>query len=312
MIYLFLQTLTLLATIFAAKGTIKILLLWDFDKTTQTQYKLEHSSYLVMIVITFITVIKIAMLPFFAFLTDQLSFIIPGAMCAAGVLEEFAYNHFLLSLKLSIIFLGGLWLLLNSHDLLEKNYPYMRLKSALFLFVSLLIALEYGFELFYLFSLSTQEPVSCCTDIFGAVGVSQSLPFGLNIQTLLVLFYATFLLTLFSAFGKNGLLSFITNIFFLMIAYYSLVHFFGTYIYQQPTHRCPFCMLQPEYYYVGYLLWGSLFAGVFSAVAAFIMGLIKTKNVNKLFYANIFFQSLFALTCTYFVVSYYIINGVFL
>ena len=36
---------------------------------------------------------------------------------------------------------------------------------------------------------------------------------------------------------------------------------FSLYIYELPTHHCPFCLLKPEYHYVGYPLYLTLFGG---------------------------------------------------
>ena len=41
----------------------------------------------------------------------------------------------------------------------------------------------------------------------------------------------------------------------------SLVSFIGVYIYELPTHRCPFCVLQRDYGYVGYALYLALLGG---------------------------------------------------
>ena len=35
----------------------------------------------------------------------------------------------------------------------------------------------------------------------------------------------------------------------------------SVYYYELPTHHCPFCLLQAEYYYIGYPLYLALFAG---------------------------------------------------
>jgi len=311
-IYLFIQSIVLLATLFAMWGSWKIYRLWNFESSSAYQYTLEHKSYLVMIVIIFLSILKIALLPFFAFTIDNLSHIIPGAMCAAGVVEDFEWSNFLLSLKLAVIFVAGAWLLINGYDLKAKNYPYMKFKSVLFLLLGVLVVAEFGLELYYFSSLSTKEPVLCCTDIFGVAGSDGTIPFGLDIQWLLILFYSCFLLTILSALNKSALLSFIVNIFFLFIAYYAVVHFFGTYIYQQPTHKCPYCMLQKEYYYVGYFVWGTLFIGVFSGISALFIRSATKINPNRSYLFAMIFNSAFTLLCSSFVVLYYIINGVFL
>ena len=108
------------------------------------------------------------------------------------------------------------------------------------------------------------------------------------------------------------ILSVVANLLFVFIAYYSVVYFFGTYIYELPTHNCPFCMLQKEYYYVGYLLWGMLFGGVYLGIISSVMEMglkVERKKENKM---ALILLSVFVLLCTAYVAVYYIRNGVFL
>jgi hypothetical protein len=312
LIYASLQILLFFAAIYALFGAIKIVASWDYNSTRASQYALEKRSYLVMVIIMFIAVLKIFLFAFFAYVVDGLSNIIPGAMCAAGVVEDFTYSDLLLGVKLFILLFCGVWMVVNSYDLKAKNYPFMRFKNLLFLFLGGLIGIEFLFEILYFTSLSTQSPVSCCSDIYGVNATMGQIPFGMSVLLLLVLFYLSYFLTLLLALQKKSLLGFFANIFFLFISYYAVVHFFGTYIYQQPTHKCPFCMLQKEYYYVGYFLWGSLFLGVFSAVAAYFIRALTRTESPKLHKANIVFNTFFTLLNTYFTLSYYFINGVWL
>jgi hypothetical protein len=55
---------------------------------------------------------------------------------------------------------------------------------------------------------------------------------------------------------------------FLLAAVAAIISFISLYFYQIPTHHCPFDILQSNYYYVGYLLYGSLFAGGFFGIMA--------------------------------------------
>jgi hypothetical protein len=54
-----------------------------------------------------------------------------------------------------------------------------------------------------------------------------------------------------------SLASFITFI----ISVLSLISFISLYFYELPTHHCPFCILQREYGYIGYLLYITLLGG---------------------------------------------------
>jgi hypothetical protein len=61
---------------------------------------------------------------------------------------------------------------------------------------------------------------------------------------------------IFSAFS---LLTFMASVWFL-------VHVIVLYIYELPTHHCPFCIFKKEYDYIGYLFYMTLFAGVISGL----------------------------------------------
>ena len=39
-----------------------------------------------------------------------------------------------------------------------------------------------------------------------------------------------------------------------------MLSFLSLYIYEHPHHHCPFCILKPEYHYLGYALYVPLFA----------------------------------------------------
>ncbi len=312
LIYLILQTILLLFGTYALLGALQILRRWNFQATSPRQYSLEKRSYLVMLVIVFLTFAKIALFPFFAYTLDHLATMIPGAMCAAGVVEGVWFGEALLVLKLGLLFSGGVWLLLNRLDLQATDYPFMRIKSVLFVVIYLLLLLESGMDVAYLQGLSTKTPVQCCSVIYGVSGEQNALPLGLGTATLLLLFYLLFALQPLLLLQRQGYLLALANGVFLFVGYYAVVHFFGTYIYELPTHKCPFCMLQREYYYVGYLLWGSLFLGVFfAAAAAFLQATVK-KPMVKLQRYSVWANALFTLLCSYFVVSYWLKNGVLL
>jgi hypothetical protein len=41
----------------------------------------------------------------------------------------------------------------------------------------------------------------------------------------------------------------------------ALISFISVYFYELPTHHCPFCILQGEYHYVGYLIYAAVLGG---------------------------------------------------
>ena len=193
-----------------------------------------------------------------------------------------------------------------------KNHQWFKEKSWLFSFIFLLIVLELALDYAYFYHIDTHLPVSCCSALFGQLEGANPLPFGLDIGLLLLLFYLLYALVLLSIKTKQTLLYILANLLFVYIAYYAMVYFFGTYIYQLPTHKCPFCMLQAEYYYVGYLLWFALFMGTTMGLSNAIALLwLKQNHPQSQRYVG-YLLSFFVLLCSSYVAVYYFENGVFL
>lgn len=193
-----------------------------------------------------------------------------------------------------------------------KNHRWFKEKSWLFSFIFLLILVEIGLDFSYFSNIDTHLPVSCCSALFGQLEGANPLPFGLSITLLLVLFYLLYALVILTLKTNQTLLYILANILFVYIAYYAVVYIFGTYIYQLPTHKCPFCMLQAEYMYVGYLLWASLFIGTYIGLSDAISTLWLKQSHTRSQKSVTRLLSFFVLLCTAYVAVYYFKNGVLL
>ena len=292
--------------------TLGILAKWDFGSYSEQQFRLERRAYLVMTILLFAFVVKFLLLVYFVFTIDNLSVLVPGAMCAAGVISANDYGMPLLFLKLLILFFLLLWMAVNSFDLKARNYPLFRLKSWFFIAIFLLIAVETGLDFAYFGQIDIQKPVSCCSTLYGQMEGANPLPFGLNTATLLMLFYLLYAVVAGALLSGQRALSLLASLLFVVIAYYSGVYFFGTYIYELPTHKCPFCMLQKEYYYVGYLVWGTLFGGIYLGMIASVMEITLKVERGRERKVALILLSIFVLLCTAYVAVYYLRNGVFL
>lgn len=311
-VYLLSEGVLWLMLAIAAGVSVHILLRWDFGSTSEEQYALERRAYLVMTILLFAFGMKFLLLPFFVFGIDRLSDLVPGAMCAAGVISANGYGLPLLFLKLLILFLLILWMALNHYDLEAKRYPWFRLKSLLFLLIFALVSVELWLDWAYFTHIDIHRPVSCCSALFGQLEGANPLPFGLDIPKLLLLFYLLYGLIVAATLARQTLLEVLGYGLFVFVAYYAVVYFFGTYVYELPTHKCPFCMLQKEYYYVGYLIWGTLFGGVFLGLVAGILRLGIGVASPRMERAALWLVSAFVLLCSLYVGVYYIRNGVLL
>ena len=311
-IYLLSETLLYGLLFVAFLVTLGLLKKWNFDAFTTEQFNLENRSYLVTTILFFVIILKIVLLPYFVYTIDNLSNIVPGAMCGAGVIKANAYGNPLLALKIIILFLAALWLTINRLDLKAKNYPYLKIKSWFFIAIFLFLSVEYLLDILYFTQIDTSNPVTCCSVIFGQTGGSNGLPLHLDIPKLLMLFYLFFVLQILTILTKKVVLSLVASIGFGVVSYYAVVYFFGTYIYQLPTHQCPFCMLQDHYYYVGYLVWGLLLLGLFFTMNHTMMQIFFKQNATKYGKTALVLLTLFVLLCSLYVVVYYLKNGVLL
>jgi len=292
--------------------SLKVLMKWDFERFTPLQFALERQAYLITTILFFVFSMKFLLIIYFIFSIDALSLLVPGAMCGAGVISANIYGSYLLILKLVILFFLTLWFFINAYDMRTKNHKWFKIKSWLFSFIFLLVVAELVLNIKYFSNIDTHAPVSCCSALFGQLEGANPLPFGLNIPMLLVLFYLLYILIILAVKTKQTQLYILANILFVYVAYYAVVYFFGTYIYQLPTHKCPFCMLQSEYMYVGYPLWISLFVGTYIGLSNAISTLWLKLSGLRSQITVIVLLSFFVLLCTSYVAIYYLKNGVLL
>ncbi|MEA3554491.1 MAG: hypothetical protein U9R39_08865 [Campylobacterota bacterium] len=303
----------ILNTIFLAFATvafilsIKIYLGWDLNSNKQKQYKLEKNSYLTATIIKYIFAIKLPLFLFFIFTLDKVSTVLTGAMCAAGVVDATEYGMYLFILKIINLYLFGFWLILHKLDISNEHLPYTKLKFGFFILAFLVFLTELILETIMFASIDPAVMVSCCGTLYSATSASYiSTLFQIEPLVLLGLFYGNFILLIIFYFYKNSYVYAILNILFLIIAIISLISIFGTYIYELPTHHCPFCFLQKDYYYVGYLIYSTLFAGTFFGLAT---PFFKKVNYYKI---SILFIIFYTFIVTAYPTIYYIKNGVWL
>ncbi|MEA3492298.1 MAG: hypothetical protein U9R27_10405 [Campylobacterota bacterium] len=311
-VYLLSEWILYILLLIAFLATPRLLYRWNFDHFTSEQFSLENRSYLIMTIIFFVMTLKIFLLPYFVYTIDILSDLVPGAMCGAGIIQANEYGNPLLLLKIMILFLSGFWMTINRLDLRAKDYPFTKKKSWFFIAIFILLTVEIGLDILYFTSIETSQPVTCCSVIFGETGGANAIPMGLDTSKLLLLFYLLYLLIILTAVSQYPLGIILSNILFLFVAYYAVVYFFGTYVYELPTHKCPFCMLQSSYYYIGYLVWSLLLLGVFLGIDYSMVKLLFHQESDRLKWISLLLLTLFVLICTSYVAIYYLKTGVLL
>lgn len=290
----------------------KVSLFYEKNSTTSQQYMLEKQSYLAMTVTKYLFAIKIPLFLFFIFSLEKIALILPGAMCATGVVNATVYGPYLLILKLLNLFLFAFWLVINAKDMKDEHLPYTPFKYKLLLPFFILLLIEIILEITMFLSIKIDSIVDCCGVVFSSSDGSYmasllSSPFRVQ-ASFLILSYLSLVL---SYFRQDSKLYAIASFLFLSIALITLIGSFGTYIYELPTHHCPFCLLAQEYHYIGYLLYTLLFLGTFFGI---LVSIIETVRVEKRKYMQIsllFISSYVFLVCGY-VLIYYAKHGVLL
>ncbi len=256
---------------------IMIIRRWDIRSGSEEQLDLERRTYLISTVISYMLCFQIASLFLYIYTADSLHNLFVGAMCAAGSLNVDPYGYPAFLLKILNCILAGLWLIVNYTDNQAYDYPLIKKKYVMLLLLMPLILSESVVQLLYFTNMKADVITSCCGSLFGSdtqrVGSDIA---GLPVKASMAGFYASFAVTfllgvIYLVKKKAGILfSFSGGIFFILSCV-SLISFISLYFYELPTHHCPFCILQKEYGYIGYILYSALLAGVVSGLGAGIL-----------------------------------------
>jgi hypothetical protein len=105
--------------------SLEIIIRWDFNSKEALQYRLQKKNYLAATLIKFILYLKIPFFLFFIYTLDNLSNILPGAMCAAGVVNSSVVGTPLLMLKIINLYLFAFWLFLHFDDMKSPTQKYL-------------------------------------------------------------------------------------------------------------------------------------------------------------------------------------------
>jgi hypothetical protein len=255
--------------LYSVRYGITILTYWNLRSGSELQLELEKKTYLISTIMAYAFAFQLFSLFLFIFTADKLHSLFTGAMCAAGTLNVNGFGYPALSLKIINFILGGTWLVINYADNKAFDYPLIRRKYLFLIVIAPFVIAETIVQGAYFLNLKPHVITSCCGSLFstegsGVLGGLASLP-SISMR---ILFYLSIGLTVIACLlflsrkGRFGYLFASANIFTFIISVASLISFISVYFYELPTHRCPFCILQREYHYIGYSLYITLLAGV--------------------------------------------------
>lgn len=240
---------------------------WDLASGSRRQLSLERRTYLLSALVRILLAAQVTALLLFVFNADRMAPQFVGAMCAVGTLQANRWGLPALGAQIALFFAASLWLIIDHADREARDYPLVRIKFGLLLGVLLpltgtVLALQFA----YFGGLRADVITSCCGSLFSsnATSVPGELG-GLPPLTAMIAFYATLAAVIGASvlhFRRGCCASFVagTSALAFIAALVGIVSFLSLYIYEHPHHHCPFCLLQAEHGYTGYLLYIPLFA----------------------------------------------------
>ncbi len=304
---LLLESIFILFGAIAFGVSLQIVLQWD-KSSGERFFRLQKRSYLSSTIIKFVLSFKIVLLLFFIYTLQKLSALINGAMCGVGVLDTSPYGIYLMIVKVINVYLFAFWVALNHEDHKHPYLPYTQLKSLFFLGIYLLMVVEFVLELAFFNAIEPAKVVDCCGVVFSATDSTlMSRLLGMEPLFLYGMFYANVAVMLLSyILGMRRVYAFFGAL-LVPVALVSLIGYFGTYIYELPTHHCPFCLMQGDYHYVGYFLYTFLFLGSFFAILSGFY-----EDAASLMRRSLLFVGLYTLSVSLYPLLFRIENGVWL
>jgi len=258
--------------LYSARLGVTILRRWDLSSGSELQLALERRTYLVSTILTNAFGFQLVSLFLFVFTADRLHTQFVGAMCAAGTLNVDPSGYPALLLKLATFVLAGLWLILNHVDTRAYDYPLVRVKYAALLLLAPVLLVELVVQGDYLLSLEPNVITSCCGSLFtsDAHGVAADLA-ALPARPTSIAFFIVLGVTCLSGlvfwhWRRGGYLVALLSAASLVVSLAAIVSFISPYVYEMPSHHCPFDILQSGYHWIGYPLYLLLGAGTLAGM----------------------------------------------
>ncbi len=270
----------------AGRTAVRVLRFWEPGSDSNRQIRLENEIWLSSTLVAYGLGFQIITLILFVLAADQFCQVIVGAMCATGALLANPFGMPALLIKLVGVFFYGFWILLHQLDIRSEHYPLVRIKYLALLLLLPLLVLDVTLQTLYIAGIKPDIITSCCAVVFGEdIGRTANLMTGYSQQGLLATFIGS--IVVLGLLG-GGLLqrwrSWLAKLYaagwlwFFGLALVMITTVVSSYVYAMPFHKCPFCLLKPEYHYFGFALYGTLIAAAFCGTSPAFAGLVRGRK----------------------------------
>ena len=268
----------------AAVFAVRLLRDWDVASGSEGQIVLERRTYLVSTFVALVLVIEIASLVLFVHNADAMAMQFVGAMCAVGTLNANGFGFPALILRLVVFFLAAAWLILDHLDTRGYDYPLIRIKYASLLGIAPVVAAAAVTQLAYFLNLDADVITSCCSRLFtpepgGVASDLSAFPPG---ETLIVFFAVMAVMVaggvVVARTGRGAAAYSVGAAIALVVTIAAIIAVLSVYVYEQPHHHCPFCLLVAGHGFVGYALYGPLFLATAAGIGVGMGALAKNAE----------------------------------
>jgi hypothetical protein len=217
--------------------------------------------------------------------------LVPGAMCATGVLQatQGAAGR---ALAVSGLALGlfAAWHLLDRLNRAQPDSPLATASARCLLLAGPVAVLAAHDTLQAVLRLDVDRPVDCCSAVYGklrSTGQATGLPeipdafwiWGLVLGGVAIILLGLYLWRTSRSLGTwaTALVS-IGTILWIPVAVNALLRPLGPSVYAVYKHPCPWCLFLPRNRLMGYLLFGSLIVIALEVCAAFICSVVAARS----------------------------------
>jgi hypothetical protein len=265
------STIVFVMMLYASIEGIRIISSWDFKSSSEHQLNLERKTYLISSIIKYVLGFEVLSTLLFIYTVDDIHTLFVGAMCATGSLNANPIGWYALYSKILVFFCASLWIMINNLDQKAEDFPLIRPKYAALIFITILIGVDLFFETRYFLGLNPEVITSCCGSLFSdtSSGIAGELS-SLSVRPMMWTFYIAVVIFISAALlcmkSQAAFLRYVTSVLSIVlfgISIAAMISFISLYIYEMPTHHCPFDIFQKNYHFIGYPVYISLFCGVF-------------------------------------------------
>ena len=265
-----------------------IIMRWDLTSSSAYQLSLERKTYLISTIMNYVLGFQIVSAFLFIYTVSDIHQLFVGAMCATGSLNANPVGWYALVSKTIVFFFSALWIVMNYVDQRIEDYPLIKLKYSLLIILLPVTGVDLLLQIYYFLGLDPDIITSCCGSLFSesGIGVASSMS-ALPVRATMMAFYTVIILFFLIAFSclysKQRYLRYLQAVFsvaFLFLALAAVVSFISLYIYELPTHHCPFDIFQSRYNFIGYPLYLSLFCGIVFGMLPGVFQPLKKRNTS--------------------------------